>query len=145
MSKEDQAKPQAPIVRPLNAEEREDLEAGLNLASELAAAPRPLSLDRVQRLYDRLLSQGIDNGDETIALGLAFGETMLSDDAFVWARVEDVYGTETCVAATHHVVYAGPISMLQKRLERREPVALAELRKAILEMMNEQIATAKRR
>lgn len=135
------AKP-VPIVRALSSEEISALEKGLDLAARLADAPRPLDITQVQRLYDDYLDEEIDNVEAIIALGLAFGDVMRRQGNLVWARVIDEYGEETCVAAPHKVVYSGSISMIQKRLARKEKVNLAQLSQAVLDEMAKQVLTA---
>jgi uncharacterized membrane protein len=141
MSKTTEPK-QVQIVRELNSDEREALEEGLDLAARVADAPRPLDISQVQRLYDDYLNEQITDSDAIIALGLAFGDEVRRRGNLVWARVIDEYGDETCVAAPKRMVHAAPISMIQKRLNRKERVDLAQLRDATLEAMAKQIPDA---
>jgi hypothetical protein len=130
------------IVRGLNAEEKVALEAGLDLAARIAGASRPLSLAQVQALYDGFLEEGITDTDSIIALGLAFGDDMVRHGGLIWVRVIDEYGDETCVSAPHHIVDAAPISMIQKRLNRKEDVDLLALRAATLQAIERQVQKA---
>ena len=131
-----------PVARDLTSEERLALEEGLDLAARIAHAPRPLDIADVQRLYDGYLDEGITDSDAIIALGLAFGDDVKRHGNLVWVRVIDEYGDETCLAAPHHIVFSAPISMIQKRLRRKEKVDLMQLREATLETSAKQIPSS---
>jgi hypothetical protein len=131
-----------PVIRELSSDERAALEEGLDLAARIADVPRPLDISQVQRLYDDYLNEQITDSDAIIALGLAFGEEVRRKGKMVWARVIDEYGDETCVAAPKHMVNAAPISMIQKRLKRKERVNMAQLRDATIDAMEKQILTS---
>lgn len=134
--------PQVPVIRKLNSDEFEALEQGLNMAARIADAPRPLGISHVQRLYDDYLDEQITDADAIIALGLAFGDEVRRKGKMVWARVIDEYGDETCVAAPKHMVHAAPISMIQKRLKRKERVDMTQLRDATIDAMEKQMLTS---
>jgi len=142
MSKTPNQEEPSQVLRELNSDEREALEEGLELAARIADARRPLDILQVQRLYDDYLDEQITDTDAVIALGLAFGDEVRRRGNLVWARVIDEYGDETCVAAPKHKVHAAPISMIQKRLNRKERVNLTQLRDATLEAIAKQIPGA---
>ena len=127
------------FIRELTDHEIAARESSLDTAARLAGASRPLGTKHVQALYDVLVAE--DAGDEAlIALGLAFGELIAAAPDFEWVRVSDEYGEETCVAARGKEISCAPISMIQKRIERRERVDIAELRDGIIASIRERIA-----
>jgi len=130
-----------PEIRPLTVAEVEALEAGLNLASRLADAPRPLRSDQIEALYNLIYGSDARKTDHIIAVGLAFGDDLLRHGAFEWVRVIDDYGDETCVAIPGLSVYCAPISMIQKRLSRGELPGFVELRKATISSMEDMVTT----
>lgn len=127
-------------LRPLSSDEITARDAGLDLAARLINGASPLRIDQVQALYDGLLAGRVDGGgDASIALGIAFGEQIVSKAAFEWMRVSDEYGDETCVSAPGKEIFCAPISMLQKRLKRREAIDIAQLRDEMIELIQRRI------
>ena len=127
-------------LRPLLSDEIAARDTGLALAAQLVGASLPLRIDQVQALYDALLTAHVDGGgDASIALGLAFGEQIVSTAAFEWVRVSDEYGEETCVSPPGKEIFCAPISMLQKRLKRREAIDVARLRDEMIAVIHERI------
>ena len=127
-------------LRPLLSDEIAARDTGLALAAQLVGASLPLRIDQVQALYDALLTARVDGGgDASIALGLAFGEQIVSTAAFEWMRVSDEYGEETCVSPPGKEIFCAPISMLQKRLKRREAIDVARLRDEMIALIHERI------
>lgn len=122
-------------ITPLDPAQRLALEAGLNFAARFASAPRPLSAETVEALYNAFLEEGIDDPDAIIALGLSFGETFLAHGDFEWARVIDEHGEETCLAVIGKAQFCAPISMIQKRLARGEQPDIRLLREATIELL----------
>ena len=114
-------------ARTLSAEERDALEAGLNFAARLAECDPPLSLDQVQQIYNAFLEENVDDADAIIALGLAFGQCIVSSGPFEWVRVSDEYGEETSIAVLGAAIYLHPVSMIQRRLEQRERIIVEQL------------------
>ncbi len=114
-------------ARNLNSAELEALQAGLDLAARLANSDGPPSLDQVQILYDAFLAEYLDDSDAIIALGLAFGQCIVSSGPFEWVRCIDEYGDETSVSVVGAAIYIHPISMIQKRLASRERVVIEQL------------------
>jgi hypothetical protein len=126
-------------LRPLNSEEIAAREAGLDLASKLVDAPRPLTMDDVQALYDALLNVNQPPSEALTAMGLSFAEQIVAASGFEWVHVsDDEFGDEVCVAAPENEIYCSPISMIQKRLQQGERLSLAELR-------DDTVATIRRR
>jgi Domain of unknown function (DUF3806) len=66
---------------------------------------------------------------------------LVSNGEFEWVRVTDESGEETCVAIQGLSVYCSPISMIQKRLSRRELPDFVELRKSTIAMMEDMVTT----
>ncbi|MGD2131322.1 MAG: DUF3806 domain-containing protein [Maricaulaceae bacterium] len=117
------------MLRPLSADELLALDEGLAFAMRISqASQRPLSVQQVQSLYDSFLEEEIDAPDALIALGLAFGETIVEESNFEWVRAEDEYGEETCLSPPGKNIHCAPISMIQKRLRRKEAVSIEQLR-----------------
>jgi hypothetical protein len=129
-------------LRRLTDSEIAALNSGLALASRLAKQESVLSLEQVQALYDRALDDGQPDVERDIAIGLAFGNLLVDDKEFVWARISDKWGDETCVAVAGKNCHAAPISMIQKRLRRAENVNLAELRDGTIRVLREQASLA---
>ena len=127
-------------LRPLSSDEIAARDTGLALAAQLVDASLPLRIDQVQALYDALLAERVDgDGDASIALGLAFGEQIVSMAAFEWMRVTDEYGDETCVSPPGKEIFCAPISMIQKRLKRREAIDVARLRDEMIAVIQSRI------
>lgn len=123
-----------PAIRALTAEEAKALEQGLDLAALLVEAPRPLKMSQVQRLYDDLLAKRTRSDNSVIALGLAFGALFVNDSAY-WARALYSDGEETVVVTElgdGSQSISAPISMIQKRLDRRERANLEGIRSALI-------------
>jgi hypothetical protein len=130
------------VLRPLNPEELGAREAGLDMAARLVGARRPLVIAHVQALYDVLLeSEPLD--EPLIALGLAFGDMIVARGGFEWVRISDEYGDETCVAAHGKEIFCAPISMIQKRIARKERLNIAELRDGTIEAIMKRIGEGK--
>jgi len=127
-------------IRALTDDETLARDAGLNMAADIIGAPRPLTLAHVQTLYNALLAEAATD-DALISLGLAFGEQIiLAAPNFEWARVSDEYGDETCVAARGKNIFCAPISMIQKRIRRKEHVELALMRDETIAIIEKRIA-----
>jgi hypothetical protein len=126
-------------MRPLNPNEIATREARLDLAAHLVDVARPLSMDDVQALYDALLDT--DQPPSTALLaGFSFAEQIVAASDFEWVHVsDDEFGDEICVAAPKHTIHCSPISMIQKRVERAEPLSLAELRDETIAVMKRRI------
>jgi hypothetical protein len=122
-------------ISPLDSARRLALEAGLDFAARFAGAPRPLSTETVETLYNAFLAEQIDDNDAVIALGLSFGETFLAHGDFEWVQVVDEYGDETCLALTGKTLFCAPISMIKKRLARGERPDIRLLREATIEQI----------
>ncbi|MEZ6022951.1 MAG: DUF3806 domain-containing protein [Hyphomonadaceae bacterium] len=132
-------------LRKLNDEELVALQSALALASRMAVTETALSLEQVQALYDEALQAGPNDIDREIAIGLAFGALFVDGVEFEWARITDRWGSETCVAVVGKMLHAAPISMIQKRLRRAEPINLAELRDAIVSALRARAADSAQR
>ncbi|HLY05544.1 MAG TPA: DUF3806 domain-containing protein [Rhizomicrobium sp.] len=127
-------------LRQLSPREIGTREAGLDLAAHLAGVPRRMAMDDVQALYDALLDVDQPPPEALMAAGFGFAEQIVAASDFEWAQVsDDEFGEETCVAAPKHEIYCSPISMIQKRLEQRERLSLAELRDATIATLRRRI------
>lgn len=89
----------------------------------------------VQELYDRAVAEGAKDPDAVIAIGLAFGEQIVSQSGFAWVRISDQWGDETCVGPEGKEQHCAPISMVQKRLARGEAIDLQSLATQIVGIM----------
>lgn len=118
------------------------LGAGLDMAARIADAPRPPELADVQRLCNDFISEDVTDQNALIAPGLAFGDDVARHGGLVWVRVIDQHGYETCIAPPHHMTRAAPISVIEKRLKRREAVDLTTLRTATLDTIAKQMQIA---
>ena len=128
------------IYRALNESERQALADGLELASKLAGVSRRLTMTEVQQLYDRAVTEGAQDPDALIAIGLAFGQQIVEQSGFGWVRISDQWGDETCVGPVGKQQHCAPISMVQKRLARSEAIDLQALATQIIEVMRKRLA-----
>lgn len=121
-----------PEIRDLNADEREWLGKGLELAAQLMGREPPITIGDVQDLYDGMLERREPDANAAVALGVAFGELVRMEGAFRWVRLKDEFGEETCVAgpadSAGNRAFIAPVSMLRKRLKADQPADLAVLR-----------------
>jgi hypothetical protein len=115
-------------LRPLNPEEVDAREAGLDMAAHLVGVSRPLTIDDVQSLYDACLDQSDLPMKALWALGFSFGEQIVIATNFEWVRVSDEYGDETCVAPPGREIFCAPISMIKTRIHEKERLSVSELR-----------------
>ena len=133
----------APKIRELNADEVLAVESGLAFAARIAAVERPLSLDQLQTLYDGFLNEAVDDANAVIALGLSFGQCVLSSGPFEWVRFQDDHGEETSLAVIGASICVHPISMIQKRLQRGEAISIEVLCNDTLATLGEQVSKGK--
>ncbi len=124
------------MIRNLTLDEETALASGLALARELIGAPPPWRFEQVQGLYDTLLAAPAWE-EGKIAAGLAFGCLMRGSMPLNWLRIEDEYGSETCLMSPTHEVHCAPISVIGKRLGRSEAVDIESLCGTIVERMRE--------
>jgi hypothetical protein len=127
-----------PEYRTLNTEELNALEQGLALAASMAGMASELSMQQVQSLYDKALRKK-PSDDELIAIGLAFGQQIIAKTGFAWVRISDQWGDETCVGPVGRSLHCAPISMIQKRLDRRDREDLETLAVTLARHMLEDI------
>ena len=129
-------------LRALDERDEAERDLALKLAGSLIEFDGRLSEAQVQTLYDTLLTdEDIDpDGVQVVALGYAFGALFAATDAYEWQRLSDEYGEETCVAKVGRDISCAPISMMQKRIQRRETVNIAQLREATIEAIDKAIA-----
>jgi hypothetical protein len=126
-------------MRPLTPAEAAARDAGLSLAARLTNAILPLSSEQVQDLYDALLVDRVDDGEATIAVGLAFGQLIADRAGYEWVHLSDEFGEETCLAPYGKEVSCSPISMIQKRVKRGESVDLNQLCDDVIQMIGHKI------
>jgi hypothetical protein len=121
-------------VRELNAEEQAAFEAGLALVHRTAAElGTPLSRDGedydlpvLQRILDEHVQWPRDD-ELAISIGLAFGKVLEHDMDLEWVRVTDEYGSETSLRVPETTLWVHPISMITKRLGKREAISLRNM------------------
>lgn len=127
------------MIRSLTPEEISARDAGLELAARLAGVPAPMDIQQVQALYDALLAEGVYEGEASIAAGLALGALIAAQGEFEWVRISDEFGDETVLSPPGKDIHCAPISMIQKRLQRRENVDLACLRDGVIQTIHDRI------
>ncbi len=130
-------------IRGLTAEQAQALNEAIALAAEYLAADPPFSVAQVQELFNAVVRDHPENVKAQIALGAAFGELIVSQANYEWVRVSDEYGEETALCHRETAVTCFPISMLQKRISKREEVDLVELCDATIAVVAEAVATGK--
>lgn len=126
------------IYRALTDAEMQARDQALAFLAEVSAVKQPITVEALQRVYEQALDEGLENNTNLIvALGIAFGQTFLSDPDFEWVRLHDEYGEETVIALKSYKLNAAPVSMIDKRLKRRERINLAELRREVIARLRE--------
>jgi len=73
-------------------------------------------------------------------LGVAFGDVLTSDIALRWVIVTDEYGTGPTLRLRNTTINVNALTMISKRVERGDPVNLAEL----LRVNHEQVTRMER-
>lgn len=131
-------------IRELNQEEASARDGGVALAAEYLASNPPFSPRQVQALYDAILEHDPEHEEAQIALGIVFGEMIAAKAGYRWMRIIDEYGAETGLCHGAALVTCFPISMLQKRISRREAIDLVELRDATIATVEETANGAER-
>jgi len=119
-------------IRKLSSDEIVALNDGLALAGKLLNKRLPLSVSDVQNLYDYFVSSGSEFQEGSIGLGLSFGQLIVDSGKFEWVRVEDKYGEETVVSPIGSMTICAPISIIQKRIERKEDINIESLKIGII-------------
>ena len=127
-------------VRALTECETQALQEGFALAAQYIGQEAPFSDAQAQELYDAILDAEPDGGN-SIATGLVLGEMIITNGPFDWVRIVDEYGEETGLCHKDVTVVCHPISMIQKRLSRREQVDMKQLCDATLGVLDEMIAS----
>ena len=123
----------------LTVEQAHAVDEAIALAADYLATDPPFSPVEVQRLYDAVARDHPEHVEAQIAVGMAFGEMIISKAAYEWVRVSDEYGEETALCHRAAAVTCFPISMLQKRISKREEVDLVELRDATIAVVEEAV------
>ena len=119
-------------IRPLSKEEQAALDDGYKLAKRVLNETSSLAMSQIQHLYDVVLREHADNETILIALGIAFGEQLKTEEDLEWVRVSDEYGEETALSLKGLKVASFPISMIQKRIARKETMNLNYLKDAVI-------------
>lgn len=114
-------------IRPLTSEELSALNDTLSLASRIAGKDKALGFEDVHELYTSFINENIDDSGAKIALGIAFGQLFTLSGKYEWVRISDEYGEETALAPLGKNITVAPISMIQKRLNEKLYVDIAEL------------------
>lgn len=130
-------------IRPLSDEEESARQSALALASRLSGTQLPLGLSEVDALYRVIRDDHPDFEEGVIAIGIAFGELIARNGGYEWIRVTDEWGSETSLCAADWEAWCNPISMIQKRIHRREDVNLGDLCEDTIWTMQKQIDEGK--
>ena len=85
------------------------------------------------------MEEAVEDTDAIIALGLSFGQCILSSGPFEWVRFSDEFAEEAGLAFEGITLYLLPISMIQKRLLRLEHVSIEALCNDTLTHICEQV------
>ena len=123
----------------LTPELAQAVDEAIALAADYLATDPPFSPLEVQRLYDAVTRDHPENVEAQIAVGIAFGEMIIAKADYEWVRVSDEYGEETALCHRAAAVTCFPVSMLQKRIAKREEVDLVELRDATIAVLEEAV------
>jgi len=124
----------------LTIEQAQALGEAIALAADYLATDPPFSPVEVQRLYDAVVRDHSEHVDAQIAVGMAFGEMIIGKADYEWVRVADEYGEETALCHRAAAVTCFPISMLQKRISKREEVDLVALRDSTIAVVEQAVA-----
>lgn len=127
-------------IRPLSDDEEVFRQQALALAAQYLDSASPLSMKKVQELYQVVAKNFRDYDKAQIAVGIAFGETIAEKAGWEWVRVTDEYGAETSLSPPGYTIACHPISMIQKRIAAYEEVDLAELRAETIDVIERRIA-----
>jgi hypothetical protein len=127
-------------IRSLSDEEEGYRQEALALAAQYLDGANPLTIEKVQELYQVVAESFRDYDKAQIAVGIAFGETIADRTGWEWVRVTDEYGSETSLSPPDYAIACHPISMIQKRIASGESVDLAELRDETIEVIKRRIA-----
>ena len=122
-------------IQPLNPEQQSALNDGLSLAAKLLDKNLPLSEANAQELYDALLKTEKEFPEGIIGLGIAFGQLIIETTGMDWSRISDEYGEETCLSFPNKQLICAPISMIQKRIEAKEPVDISDFVKGTTKLL----------
>ena len=128
----------------LTVEQAQALDEAIALAAEYLETDPPFSPVEVQRLYDAVAQRQPGHIEAQIAVGMAFGEMIVDKAGYEWVRVSDEYGEETALCHRAAAVTCFPVSMLQKRISKREEVDLVELRDATIAVVEEAVTNGNR-
>lgn len=116
----------------------------VKIGRPVSREPNGDDLPSLQAIYEIFLDAEDLHPDAVLSLGLGFGRVLHSRGGFDWVRVTDQYGEETGLQVTGTTVSIAPISMIQKRLNRREKVCLAELVQETLKSVDDFMTKASR-
>jgi hypothetical protein len=81
-------------------------------------------------VLQKLIDDRVFNKSQTHelqSLGVAFGDVLSSELPLRWVMVTDEYGTDPTLRFKKTTVQINALTMISKRMERDEPVNLAEL------------------
>lgn len=94
-------------------------------------------LERLQRIVDSG-EVPAENTQELQALGIVFGKVFVNaTPGWDWWVVEDEYGKDACVRYRHTTLLAFPQTMISKRVEDGEEVAVAALYAGLTRQLEE--------
>lgn len=117
-----------PLYRDLSKQELDRLLEGAQLARRLCGASGEPSAAQLQTLYDALLADAGRTDEAVQGLGFGFGGLLIRHDWLEWAMLEDAeFGDDFAVVVSGRELGCSPLTMMQYRLEDREPWNLADL------------------
>lgn len=128
-------------IRNLNERELEALDQSRKLAMRLMNVSSDYTTHDFNRAYFDVLENTPDNLQFQNALGVAFGDLILSGKDYHWLRTEDNYGEETAVGMHEHKIVCHPITMIQKRLSAKVTVNSGELVASTIRAMEDMRAS----
>jgi Domain of unknown function (DUF3806) len=138
------------------------------------SAPRPQDLDELRRhvswvdaqvrfrygtagltgrasdleVLQRLVDDGAVRADDTLhlqSLGAALGEVLVKELGFHWVVVEDRYGRDLAVKFKSTSVLVFPLTMISRRVERRERPDVLDLFEAVQRDLPKYVSGADRK
>lgn len=98
----------------------------------------PITISVLQGMYDGGIAEQIDDQPYWEALAICIGDELVKRHHFEWVLITDEWGTEPAVAVPGKMVYATPMSMIFKRVEKREKVEVEFLIEETARVLNRQ-------
>jgi hypothetical protein len=128
---------EAPAFSPPSEQQHIAIQMNLAKAAEWAGVDSTPDAAKVQEIYDAFLEHEILDPDRTITVGVAFGQLLVDRGGLEWVSVSDEHGTEICVAIPGLQSFCAPLSMMDKRIARAEPLNIEQLCEDTLALLRE--------